>query len=148
MAVQANGTDAKDVALHFMEVTGIPLIPTKVARTVRSVKNLLEDGYTRDQLMSVINHVIFVKKIDVYSFGYIFTCIDDVLFELEESVENEKARAEIAEAMKKQVATIEEDRKRVITVDESTERNQEKARRFNTESRLREKYNFDMFETE
>lgn len=146
MAVQANGTDAKDIALHFMELCGLSYIPARVARNVKSAKDLLEQGYTKEQIMSVIQHVIFVKKVDVYSFGYIYSCIEDVLYEIEESAEKAKAQVEIKEAIKKQTATIEQDRKRVIGIDESTTRNRQKAGRFDPQSRLREKYNFDMFE--
>lgn len=146
MTIHPNGTDAKDIALYFLKVTGQPVTSPIVSRTIGQVKRLLDQRYTKQQMLDVIDYIIIKQKKNVYSFGYINSCIKDVLDELNEQAKQERYK-EVAQRMEQ---TLEEEMKKlraeVKTIDDSTERNKQKAQRFSSKSREREKYSFDLFE--
>lgn len=139
---KANGTEAKEIALYFINATSDGrATPAIIAKTISQTKNILKAGYTKDEIIATIDYVL-AKGTQLFSIGYISTCINDVLREIKEKEEKEKARI-VAEEQAKQQA---ENRKAVTTGDESTKRNAEKARRLGVQSRKREKFNFDLFE--
>jgi Holliday junction resolvasome RuvABC DNA-binding subunit len=140
-----NPTHAKEIALYFLDLTQDKYTPNIVARTVIQAKALLSAGYTKVEIIQVIDAVL-KKKPDVYSLGYVSSSINDILREIKEKEtsvlaekQREKLRTQIAE-------TIESNRSEVTRVDESTERNREKARRASAQSRFGKKFDFDMFE--
>jgi len=142
MTVKANGTHAKDVALHFMKATGVErATPAIFGRTIAQVKNLMEHGYTKEEIISVIDFVVS-SGVKMYSIGYINSCINDVLAKIATQEHTSKA-AQIKEELAKKHA---EERKAVSADVESANRNAEKARRFGVQSRIGKKFNFDMFE--
>lgn len=142
MTKKANPTDAKTIALYFLNATtdgrNTPIV---IAKTITQVKSLLNVGYTKDEITATIDHVI-ARGVQMYSFGYLSTCIANVLVEVNKnktSSEAVKAKQELDEMQKK---AMEE----VNVVDESTERNRQKLSRFGVQSRVGEKHHFDMFE--
>lgn len=145
MSPKANPTDAKTIALHFIKLTQPKVEPSRVARTIKQVKTLQEEGFTTEQIYYTIDKVLS-KKANVFSFGYISASIVDVLRELEE--ENEKAltKKQADEARSLIASSYEETQSEVLAEDDSTKRNREKASRNSVQSRLRTKSYFDMFE--
>lgn len=142
MTVNPNGTDAKFIALHFLQETGVDR-PTSgvVARTIKQTKGLLEEGYTKDEIIATIDHLVS-RGVNMYSIGYISSAIVDVTKELERANQKEQGK-ELRKELEKQQAT---DRKAVDMDGEVNSRNASKAGRFGVQSRKREKLNFDMFE--
>lgn len=144
MSPTPNGTDAKDIALYFIKLTQGRATPSIIAKTVKQAKTLLSNEYTKQEIIEVINYIILEKKYDVYSLGYINTCINDVLREIKKKKQQEELQRK-KEEVRKQLTSevmcseVKEDGK-------STERNREKARRLGIQSRFREKFNLDMFE--
>lgn len=140
MSTKANPTDAKTVALYFLNATTDGRnTPAVIAKTINQVKNLMTYGYTKEEIIATIDAVL-ARGIKMYSFGYLNSCIADVLNDINKSKVSEevvKVKEELAE-MEKQA--MEE----VNVVDESTERNRNKLARL--QSRKREKHHFDMFE--
>jgi hypothetical protein len=137
-----NGTDAKEVALYFLnETTDGRATSAIIAKTISQTKSILKAGYTKEEIISVIDFCL-KRGVTMYSIGYVSTCINDCLREIKKEEEKEKARL-IKEEQAKQQA---ENRKAVTRDDESTKRNAEKARRIGIQSRLGKKFDFDMFE--
>lgn len=141
MTNKANPTDARTVAFHFLDATTDGRnTPAIIAKTVNQVKNLMNVGYTKDEITDTIDHVV-ARGIKMHSFGYLNTCIADVLVQVNKrkaSSDVVKVKEELAEMEKK---AMEE----VNTVDESTERNREKLSKFGLQSREREKHYLDLF---
>jgi len=144
--MKANGTDAKSIALHFVETTTQKATRQIMSKTILQAKSLLEAGYTLEEIKEVIDFVVNVKHVNMYSLGYVGASINDVLREIKEkkSVEDNKAKSE---EIQRQLTSIqEEQRNEVKDSGESTQRNRTKLDRFGTQSRFGEKFDFDMFE--
>lgn len=144
MSPTPNGTDAKDIALYFIKLTQGRATPSIIAKTIRQAKTLLSHEYTKQEIIEVIDYIILEKKYDVYSLGYINTCINDVLREIKKKKEQEELQKK-KEEVRKQLAS-EVTCSEVKDDGKSTERNRKKARRLGVQSRFREKFNLDMFE--
>lgn len=142
MSVKANGTHAKDIALHFMKVTGVErATPAIFGRTIKQAKGLLESGYTKEEVIGVIDYIINQGR-NMYSIGYVNACINDVLREIEK-----ESLAEEAKRVKEVIHEEQSKARGAVTSDgESATRNAEKAGRLGVQSRLRKKFDFDMFE--
>ena len=138
MTVQPNGTHAKEIALHFLSLINRAPNRNNMAQTIKLAKALMEDGYTYEEIMRVTNHVIQTRKVDIYSFGYIVRCMDEVLEQMRASEQAVIIKAKSDEAIFKQRSEVKPD--------DSTERNRRKANRTNPQSRIGKKFNFDMFE--
>ena len=146
MTIKANGTHAKEIALHFINLTNGRATPQIMKKTVSQAKSLLTSGYTKEEIVSVIDFLIITKKLDIFSLGYINASINDALREIaktKEIEEKEKAKEAIRQQIESQQASI---RSEVAKDDESTKRNREKARRIGVQSRFGKKFDFDMFE--
>lgn len=139
MTVQPNGTHAKEIALHFLKLANQPVTKTTVARTIKQAKSLLDEGYSRDEVFTVMERVFEVRKVNIHSFGYITSCMEQVLDDMRAAKQAVHIKAASDEAIFKQ-------RNEVETHDQSTERNRSKADRTKFQSRLGKKYDFDMFE--
>ena len=142
MSKIANGTDAKDVALHFVQQTNVERItPAIMSKTINQAKNLLNSGYTKQEIVSVIDYVL-TKGTHMHSIGYVSTCINDVLREIEK-----QRLLDEAVKVKKEINARATEKQSEVNVDvESAERNRLKANRFGVQSGFGEKYSFDMFE--
>lgn len=137
-----NGTDAKDIALHFLRETGVERVtPAIIAKTISQAKNILKAGYTKEEIISVIDHVIN-RGVTMYSIGYVSHAINDVLRDIEEKELKAKAKL-VAQQLQEEQA---KSRSEVTSDGESATRNQDKARRFGVQSRVGKKFDFDMFE--
>lgn len=122
MTVPPNGTDAKDIAVHFAKTINFKVTKKFMVVTIQQAKGFLNHGYTKEEIIYAIDKMV-EKKSNIYSLSYIGFTLDDWAMQLR----NEKAKAEIDELIKK-----EEMRRRneVIADDESTIRNQGKLNRF------------------
>lgn len=136
--------DSKEIALYFLDLTQDKFTPAIVARTVKQARALLESGYTKEEVIRVIDAVLKVNP-NVYSLGYISASINDVLRKLNEFEKSEAVSKQREEMRTQNALTIQESRSEV-SPDESTERNREKARRASVQSRFGKKFDFDMFE--
>lgn len=139
MTLQPNGTDAKDIALHFINLTVERPTKAMYPKTIRQAKSLLSSGYTKEEVIKVIDYLVNTKHVNMYSLGYVSTSINEVLKEVTELEKVELAKKELA-------LRAEQMRNEVNHDSDSTERNREKARRISVQSRFGKKYNFDMFE--
>jgi hypothetical protein len=142
MTDKANPTDAKTIAFHFLELTTDGRnTKAVIAKTINQVKNLMNVGYTKEEIIATIDYV-HTKGTKVFSFGYYSTAIADVLTEINKrtlSSDVEKVKEELVEMEKK---AMEE----VNTANESTERNRQRLSKFGLQSREREKHYLDLFE--
>ena len=126
MTDKANPTDAKTIAFHFLDATTDGRNTSHViAKTIRQVKDLMNVGYTKDEIIATIDYVLALG-VKVYSFGYFSTCIANVLVE----VNKRKASSHVVK-VKEELAEMEKQAmEEVNVVDESTERNRSKLNRF------------------
>lgn len=148
MTVQPNGTDAKDIALHFINMTSERATPSIIKKTIGQAKTLLSSGYNKDEIIKVIDYILDVKKVDMYSLGYVSVTINDMLKEIRENERAEqlvKEKQEIQEAMHKEQ---QEQRNEVKDDGESTERNKSKLSRFGVQPRFGKEFNLDLFEVQ
>lgn len=140
--MKANGTDAKEVALHFLKQTGVDrCTPAIIAKTISQAKHILTSGYSKEEIISVIDHVV-ERGVHMYSIGYVSHAINDVLKEIEQKRLQEEAKV-VAQQLEEQQR---QQRSEVTTDGESTNRNKDKASRFGVQSGFRKKFDFDMFE--
>jgi hypothetical protein len=142
--MKPNGADAKDIAVKFLDLTGGRATSHIMARMITQAKNILAADYTKDEIIAVMEYVILVKKVDVYSFGYFNTCIDVVLREIRINKEREDAK-QSKQAIQKELASVQESQRDEVSADDdSTRRNQEKARRLSVQPRFGAKFDFDL----
>jgi Holliday junction resolvasome RuvABC DNA-binding subunit len=139
-----NPTHAKDIALYFLELTQDKFTSEIVARTVKQAKALLSAGYTKEEIIEVID-VVLKQNPNVYSLGYVSASINDVLRKINEVKQREIVEKQ-REEMRTQIALEIKQSRTEVTQDESTTRNREKARRASVQSRFGKKFDFDMFE--
>ena len=126
--MKANGTVAKDIALYFLDLTTDRYTPSIVAKTINQAKQLLEAGYTQEEITSVIDYVTTKTSIEMYSLGYVNATINDVLKKIKEEEEKQEIQKILEQAKLEQATTV-EDRGDVDS--ESTERNRKKLERLN-----------------
>lgn len=138
MTVQPNGTHAKEIALHFLQKAKQETNPNNVARTIAIAKGMLSRGFTYDEIIQVIDHLLVTRNSQIFSLLYISKAIDEVLGELR--------AADLAVIINEQSARAISSQRHEVKADDSTERNRAKAARAAIQSRLREKFDFDMFE--
>lgn len=146
MSVNPNGVDARDIALHFVDLTGLRVTPRIMQKTIGQAKTILMSGYSKDEVISALDFAVKKRGIDIYSLGYITASINDLLREIKEeqkkdSLQDDKqAIKELLEAEQLKM------RQEVSITDESTERNRNKAGRVGVQSGVGKKYSLDMFE--
>lgn len=144
MTIHADGTSAKDIALHFINQTVGRATPAIMKKTVNQAKVLLQSGYTKEEVITVIDHIVHNTSIEMYSLGYVGVCINDVLKEIKKKDIDGTIKAQ-SEEIKRTLASIQEkERSEVIGDDESAKRNRSKIDRFGVKSRFGEKPFGDM----
>lgn len=137
--MKANPTEAKDVALYFLEESTVQEpTPYIIGKTIKQVKDLMEKGYTKQDIMDVIDYLVAHGK-KMYSFGYILTMMEVTMKAIQV-----KREAILQKVLLDEIARTNMNEVKVDA--ESAERNRSKADRFGIKSREREKYHFDMFE--
>ncbi len=142
MTTKPNGTDAKDIALHFIKVTTDRTTPSIIARTIIQAKSLLSSGYSKDEIIDVINYIATKKSVDMYSLGYVSASINSMLKEMEQETSKQQA-----DKLKQQIQTsfAEVPIKEVTHDCESTERNRTKSERLGVKSRIGTQPYLDLF---
>lgn len=139
---KVNGTDAKTIALHFLDATTDGrFTPAIIAKTVAQAKVLLSSGYKVDEIIRVIDYIVN-QGVKMYSIGYVNHAINDILEKLREDETARIAQEEKRKLLDLQKAKQEE----VNNGDESKQRNRDKSTKFGIQPRFREKHNLDMFE--
>lgn len=133
------GRDAKEVALYFHNKIGGKATPAMYARTIKQAKSILNAGYTEQEMISCIDYIIDIKKIDMYSIGYLSYAIEPTLKELEKVVDKK-----IVDEIKYKMDNM---NREVSTTNDSTERNKQKAQNIGTKSRFGEKFAVDLSST-
>lgn len=129
-----NPTVAKELALDFLEQIGQRPNPAVMARTIKSIRELMESGYNDEEIKYAMDYTLTIKP-DIYSFAYISTTIDKAL----------RIRA------KKQPHHAIDVREVVVTKESEVtenvglaERNKRKADRASVQSRKRAEHYLDM----
>lgn len=132
-------TVAKELALLFIELSGQCPTPSNMPRTTKIVKDLLEFGYTDEEIAYAIRYAFKINK-NVYSIGYVSSIIDKAI----QQKERAKLLANKQEVTTKPITNESE----VESQDDVAERNRGKSSKFGIQSRKRKKHYFDMFEGE
>lgn len=140
-----NPTEAKEVALEWLKLRGDKPTPPIMSRLINQIKGLMASGFTKEEILYTINHVLKTKP-DVYSFGYVEVCINDVLRQRNAIKQAQKAKEEVAKQIEAEPIAVINSESEVTSSDETTERNRRKAERLGTKSRERTKHYFHLFE--
>lgn len=146
MSVKPNGTDAKDIVLHFVELFVKRATPREFAKMMNQAKSILDSGYNKEEIIDVITHLRSKPNLNIYSLGYVSACIKDTLRELEQLKTEEELKAVQEEIKSKVEEHYHTQSNEVKTCGDSTKRNQTKLSRFGLQPRFGEKLDFDMFE--
>ena len=72
-------SDANKMAKYFIDKTAGRATPAIMKKTHAQAKTLLQSGYSKEEITKVIDFLIDEKKINIYSLGYVNTCINNVL---------------------------------------------------------------------
>lgn len=144
MTVQPNGTEAKDIALYFVQQTTGRATPSAIAKTITQAKSLLASGYTKDEVLACIDYVLQVRKIEMYSLGYINAGINSILEDVNKQKTQDLIKSKASEVKEQMSALAEKDEVKVNG--ESTQRNRDKLNRIGVQSGFGKKFNFDLFE--
>lgn len=120
-------SDAKEIALHFLEATGNRATSAIMGKTINQIKNLLVNGYTKDEIIEVIDH-IQAKGIKIYSFGYINVCINSILHEIEQN-KQQQTKTNLKKAIRDEMAQQE-----TVEVIRHTSANRDKIARFGVQN--------------
>ena len=126
----------KSVATHFFKETNKKPTSNMFARTMSDIKKL-NDKYELQDIYDAISYIIEVKKVDMYSFGYVVVSIDNIYKEMIALKYIEKAK-EVKEQMKNYIPEVK--------TNDSTKNNSNKSERFGVQCRFGEKLDFDLFE--
>lgn len=138
-------SDAKQIALHFIEKTSGRATKAIMGKTINQAKSLLTEGYKKEEILNVIDYLIDVKKIDMFSLGYVNVSINSILLTINKA-QNELIKNEKTKQVEKEVLAMNEENREVLQNDESTQRNKSKLNKFGVQSGVREKSFVDMFE--
>jgi len=141
-----NPTSAKDIALEWLALLGLRPVPAQMGRIIKQVKGLMEVGFSDEEIRYAMNYVVSTKP-NVYSFGYIEMCINDVIRKKrleEQRIQEKLIKEQINKQVLEQISITHESE--VAEGDETSERNRRKAERFGVQSRVREKSYFHLFE--
>ena len=125
MTVNVSGTDAKDIALYFIDLTSGRATPSIISRTIIQAKSILSSGYTKEEIIKVIDVMVGKKGASIYSLGYISASINSVLNEIKK--EDVKEQAKI---IKNQIKEMSVPQIEVKADDDSGNRNRNKSERF------------------
>lgn len=73
------GGQAKELAIHFYEKTGLKYTNKDIMVTVSNAKTLLKAGYTYDEIKNTIDYCVAnPPSKGIYSFGFIINQINKV----------------------------------------------------------------------
>src|SRR5690554_3224457 len=97
-------TEAKEIALEWLKLLGNKPTPPLMARTVKQVKGLMQVGFSDEEIRYTMEYVVRTNP-NVYSFGYVEACINDVLRKRAEEKRKEESK-QVSESLKKQKTAI------------------------------------------
>lgn len=137
--VKVDGTDARTVAIHFLEQTQERYTPAMVGKVVAQAKNILSAGYKKEEIMMCIDYIVENTTVQMYSIGYISSAINSVLAKINQEKKDKIIKEVLDKQREERIVEREE-----VKHDESTERNRSKIDGFSTESRKREESALDM----
>lgn len=130
-------TDARTIALEFCKQAFDKPTKSQIARTVIQAKQILSEGYSVDDTLLTLDYALNVKRVNMYSLGYLKVTMGDLLPQAVAHRDKEKAK-------KEQQALIEAQRNAEEVND--AERNRTKARGYGVQSGFGKKHSFDMLE--
>lgn len=135
-------SDANKVAKYFIDKTAGRATPAIMKKTHIQAKTLLQNGYSKEEIIKVIDFLIDEKKINIYSLGYVNTCINDVL----NKIKKEELQEKILQN-KAIIASKEKEYKQneVVNDIESSKRNKAKSLRLGIQSRFGKEPFGDLF---
>lgn len=136
--MKMDGTEAKDIAIHFFDMTNQRATPAIYSKTIIIAKSIMEAGYKKDEIFEAIDHLV-AEGVEMYSLGYLSTCINDVLWKINRNKEKEKSY-KVKNDMSEH---LQEQRKKGNAYEINTN-NRSKRKRTGLQSEFREKFNFHM----
>lgn len=135
-------THAKEVAFYFFDKTETRATKAIIARTIKQVKDIMGDGYTKDEMIKCIDYIVDVKKVDMYSIGYLASGINNTLRYVKDMEKRELIESQREEIDKVKQGEVDTE----VSYDaESTERNKAKLQRRSGKSKFRKSFDFDLF---
>lgn len=137
---QKDRSPSNDVALHFVNKSGVRATPAMYSKTNRQAQSLLDAGYTKEEIIACIDYFIDVEKVDMYSLGYLSFNIASAIKKIRQSIN--KKLADEQRAMHTIVET-----KEVEYNNESAERNKKKASELGSQSGFGKKFAIDLSST-
>ena len=138
-------SDAQRVAKHFIGSTEQRATPAIMKKTTSQAKSILQSGYTKEEIIEVIDYLINIKQVNIYSLGYINKSINDVLRQIKQN-NKEKEKQELKSQIEQEQANREQQTGEVKSDYESAERNQGKAGKLGVKPRFGEESFSDLFE--
>lgn len=130
--------DAREIVQYFFNKCCIDAESKAFARTTAQVNKLLST-YSKQDIINVINHLVDVKHVNIYSFGYVLLLIDETMSLFKKQAAAVHVAEQIAEHAKSVVTT------EVKQDGESAKRNTSKASRFGVQPRFGKKSDFNLF---
>ena len=137
--MKVSGTVAKEIALYFFLVTEQRYTSAVIAKTINQAKQLLESGYTANEIKKTIDYIVNNTSTKMYSLGYINTCINKVLEDVKAKEKEEEIQRIIAQ-QKEDIIAIDKE----VENDKPSERNRNKLNGFGFKSRFGEEFDFDL----
>lgn len=123
----------RDVVMHFIKrTTDGRATPSVFSKTTMQAKSLINSNYTPEEIIKVIDYVIDVKNVQMYSLGYISACIGSTLQEIKQQ--------EALDTAKRLTKQMEGE----VNHESGLTNNQSKIHRYGVESRFREGIAGDM----
>lgn len=133
MTKAVNGTDAKDIALHFIGAKELELTKTNIIKNIAIAKSILDLGYPKESILIAID--LNIEK--MYSLGFIKFVIEEVHIAIMAKAKED----EIKEALSR----INTKKTFVESEGDGTNRNKQKLERKSNLSRLGKSYPDDLF---
>ncbi len=92
------GKSAQNVAFSFFTKFQLKYTPTDIKRVMKNVKDLMNAGYTEEELLNIIDYAFDNQPPSgIYSFGYIISIKDKALNEVRLKAEKLKREAQAQE---------------------------------------------------
>lgn len=143
---KVNGTHAKEVAIHFLDMTQERYTPAIVSKTIVQAKSLLGAGYTVEEIKRVIEYIVKETGVAMYSLGYVNAAINGILEKLAEIDKEEEIQALIKKSKAEVHVNTNMKEGAQVNDEGSRERNKQKLDGISLQSRKREKSYLDMLE--
>lgn len=128
---------AKEIALYFCNAIGADLRKRGILpRTINTAKAILAEGYTKQQIFSVIDMALLLKP-NIYSMEYIRITMEDTLARVKRMEASSLHRQIVKEATMIAESEVKE-------IECTGTNNEGKLEKLNTQSSFGKKRNFDL----